>query len=49
MTTFLRQPTLHMVMMIEGLLILVLDAKEGMCSQFIHVGVVCISMFIYLS
>jgi hypothetical protein len=36
---------------LKGLLFLALDAKGGVCSQFIHVGVgvVCISMFIYLS
>jgi hypothetical protein len=46
--TLLRRPTLHMVMMIEGPPLLAFDAKGGVCSQFIHVGVVCISMF-YLS
>jgi hypothetical protein len=34
---------------LKGLLFLALDAKGGVCSQFIHVGMVCISMFIYLS
>jgi hypothetical protein len=34
-----------MMMMIEGLPLLALDAKGGVCSQFIRVGVVCISFF----
>jgi hypothetical protein len=34
-----------MMMMIEGLRLLALDAKGGVCSQFIRVGVVCISFF----
>jgi hypothetical protein len=46
--TLLRRPTLHMVVMIEGLLFLALDAKGGVSSQFIHVGVVCI-FTLYLS
>jgi hypothetical protein len=49
MTTLLRRPTLHMIMMIEGPPLLALHAKGGVCSQLIHVGVVCISVFTYLS
>jgi hypothetical protein len=32
--------------MIEGPLFLALDAKGGVSSQFIHVGVVCISIYL---
>jgi hypothetical protein len=34
---------------LKGLLFLALDAKGGVSSQFIHVGVACISISIYLS
>jgi hypothetical protein len=36
-------------MMIEGPPLLALDAKGGVSSQFIHVGVACISISIHLS
>jgi hypothetical protein len=50
MMTLLRRPTLHMVVIIEGPpLFKALDAKGGVCSQFIHVGWCVSSCFIYLS
>jgi hypothetical protein len=48
-TTLLRQPTLHMTMMIEGPPLLALDAKGGVSSQFTHVWCGLVSPFIYLS
>jgi hypothetical protein len=48
-TTLLRRPTLHMIMMIEGPPLFGAWCQRGSVLTIYPCGVVCISMFIYLS